>query len=287
MRWLPLLGLIACFPIFQDDSYTVDRVRVLGIRALPAEARPNTAVSYEALVAGPDGEVTEPVEWAWCITPRRAEERTGVTASCGAGEDRQPIGASTVLLADACSRFGPIPPPVQGNEAPRRPADPDPTGGYHLPVHARVDGVEAIGFHRIRCDLAGATRDVFEAYQEEYTDNEHPVLAGVDLPATVEVGESVTLSVRATPDSAESYVLYVPERSVLVDRTETLTAWWYVTDGTLSRSRRELDGHTASTTWTAPNRPGTVHGWVVLRDSRGGSTWSAFTTGVRTPDVTP
>jgi hypothetical protein len=270
------LGLCACFPSFQDQGYLVEHVRILAVRGNPAEARPNTPVQYEALVARPQGEVLEAIAWSWCTTPRTAEERTGVTDRCARGQDLQPIAANTLLLADACSRFGPIAPPVQGNEQPRRPADPDPTGGYHLPVHAQVGKADAFGSHRIHCDLAGATRDIFEAYQEDYQHNLHPAIDALATPQSVRPGQVVSLSVRASEGSAEPFVVYVPERSVLVDRTETLNAWWYVTDGTLSRAQRRLSGGSASTQWTAPKNTATVLGWVVLRDSRGGMDWAPF-----------
>ena len=48
---------------------------------------------------------------------------------------------------------------------------------------------------------------------------------------------------------------------------------WYSSGGTLdteSTGRAGDDPATTSDGWTAPSQAGTVHLWIVLRDSRGG-----------------
>ncbi len=280
MRW-PWLLLVGCVPELPYDGGLVDTPRVLAIRADPAEARPGTPVRYTALVATPDGEGAEPVEWAYCVTPRRAEERTAVSATCLAGEDLEPIGSDAAILADACTRFGPNSPPVEGDEAPRRPSDPDATGGYYLPVRASTAEASAFGAQRVRCDLAGATRDVFDAWQDRYTDNLNPVIDQLDVPMSVAPGTTVDLGVQSS--SAEPYVVYVAERSRLLDRTEDLTAHWFVTGGTLRDGRTPLRDGYASTRWTAPDA-GDVHLWVVLLDDRGGVDWVSTTVRISLED---
>jgi len=200
-----------------------------------------------------------------------------VTASCLEGDDLVDIDAETTVLSDACARFGPNPPPADGDAPALRPADPDPTGGYFLPVRAEVNGVDAFGAQRIRCDLAGATREVFEAFQMDYEANRHPEIVAFTPDRSVSVDEVVDLVVQVSPDSEEAYVVYVPEASTLQEATEELTASWYMTSGTLSRGSEILGGGAATTRWTAPKAPGPVYGWVVVRDSRGGMAWEGFT----------
>jgi len=274
MRWLPVFLLAGCFPEFADQPWLVDGPQILGIRGDPAEARVNEQVFYEALAVSADGEILDAAEWSYCVQPRSADERTGVTASCLEGRDLEPISASTTILSDACSRFGPNPPPVEANESPRRPADPDPSGGYFLPVQAQVEGAEAFGFQRIRCDLAGATRDVFDAFQDGYTDNLHPEIDDSTRDLEVSTGEVVELFLRPTTESAEPYVVYSAEDSRLYDAVEDLTVWWYVTGGRLSHGSRAVTGGEAVSTWSAPDEPAEVYGWMILRDSRGGLTWT-------------
>ena len=270
-----IIWLVACLPTFEDRRGRIEEPRILAVRGDPAEARPGDAMQLEALVVGPDGPSASSITWAYCSEPRSIEERTGVTASCGAGDDLVPIGAATAIPSDACARFGPTPPPVEGDEPPRRPSDPDPTGGYFLPVRASTADAEAFGFLRIRCDLAGATRAIFDAFEDRYLDNRHPTLE-VDAPETLAPGASERIEVRADPADAEPYVVYVAEESALFDEVETLTASLYVTGGALSLTRVELDEAQASVRFTAPGEPGVVHGWVVLVDSRGGMTWDGF-----------
>jgi hypothetical protein len=292
---LVLVGLLAtaCCPSLEEEGYLLTEERILAIRGIPAEARPNTPVRYEVLIAAPDG--TQEVEFrlAYCTEPRSADERTGVSAACLQGQALQAVEVETELLSDACARFGPNTPPTQEGMRPRRPADPDPTGGYYLPVQVtREDNasLQSFGFHRVRCDLAGATRDIFDAYQERYLENRHPQIAALfaqqgsethDLlvdPMRVATGQSVLLAAQARADSFEDFVVYSAEDAKLFDRKERLTLNWYFTSGQLEVSQQSLDPALLETKneWRAPDSAGPVHGWLVLRDDRGGAAWSEF-----------
>lgn len=283
----------ACFPSLEEESYLLTEERILAIRGIPAEARPNTPVRYEVLIAAPDGTQEVELRLAYCTEPRSADERTGVSAACLQGQALQSVEVETELLADACARFGPNTPPSQEGMRPRRPADPDPTGGYYLPIQVqRVENasLQSFGFHRVRCDLAGATRDIFDEYQERYLENRHPQIAALfaqqgsethDLlvePRRVSRGQSVLLVGQARADAFEDFVVYSAEDARLFDRKERLTLNWYVTGGQLERSRQSLDParREAKTEWRAPDSAGPVHGWLVLRDDRGGAAWSEF-----------
>ncbi len=293
------LGVVsACFPSFEDRPWLVKDVRIVAVRGTPAEAEPNALVIFDALIASPSGLSTAAISWAFCMSPRRVEERTGVTAACANGDQLQAITNPAAVLADACARFGPNPPPTSSGEPPLRPADPDPTGGYYLPVRAAItdpstgNEVSAFGFHRIRCDLAGATRPVFEEYQDRYTQNVNPTIgrivviddAGQEQDASagprVAAGTSVTIRVQPGDDAAEPYVVYDVANNLLRDRIEDLTVNWNVSAGELSRGRQTVAGdaevRSLETTWTAPDAAGTSRMWVVLRDARGGSDWMSF-----------
>ncbi|TPV95149.1 MAG: hypothetical protein B7733_11580 [Myxococcales bacterium FL481] len=298
------LGLLAtfacaCFPAFEDRPWLVDEPRVLGIRSTIAELRPSSPVQLEALVAAGDGTSTGPVAWSYCTQPRRVEERTGVTQSCAADQDLAPLDAPAVVPADACARFGPNPPPVEGEGPPRRPADPDGTGGYYLPVRAQAEdpatgaATQAFGAIRIHCDLAGVTREVFDAYQDQYRFNAHPgpvavsddsVPPPLDLqraPLSARPGEPIELFVHVGAETAsENFVVYVPREARLVEQRENLHVSWFVTDGELEHSETRTSNAapetSLSTTWRAPPQPGPVFGWVVVRDTRGGMAWTDF-----------
>ncbi|MBA3393174.1 MAG: hypothetical protein H0T89_11040 [Deltaproteobacteria bacterium] len=293
---LVLLALPACFPEFEDRPYLIAEPTVLAVRGTPAETVPNQQVALEALIATPAGTVDGPLTWAFCLEPRRVEERTSVTAACLTGSQLQPIADPTAvpMLADACSKFGPISPPNQNEgEQPRRPSDPDPTGGFFVPVRAEYQpaagqGARSFGFLRVRCDLAGATRDVFDAYQKGYTNNVNPQVSELLLDGqsvtqlAVTAGATVALALAPGATDREPYLVYSAIESALFDRVEGLTVSWYLTAGTLSRpsqrwSAEELEaGARFETEWEAPSGAATVYGWAILRDDRGGADWRSF-----------
>lgn len=298
----PLLGIVAvlalpsCFPEFEDRPYLLQEPTILAVRSTPAEVVPGRLVSVEALLATPSGELDGPLTWAYCVEPRRVEERTSVTAACLNGSRLETIATPSAvpMLSDACFKFGPISPPTSGDdEQPRRPSDPDPTGGFYVPVRADYQpesgkGARSFGFIRVRCDLAGATRDVFDAYQKGYTDNLNPQVNELLLDnqarneLVVSAGSTVNFSLAPNADDTEPYLVYSSFESALFDRVERLTVSWYVTEGTLSRASQSLTAESLAagarfeTTWEAPSGAGAVYGWAVLRDDRGGVDWRSF-----------
>ncbi len=299
MRLTPLValavGLAACVPEVEDRPWLVEGPRVIGLSASPAEARPGQAVVFSALVADVDGPAEGPVQWAWCTRPRTAGERTGVTESCLRGDDLEVVANPAVVLPDACALFGPNPPPAEGDETPQRPADPDPSGGYFFPVRASATAVDetAFGFVRIRCDLPGVTRAIFEAFEAEYSTNNHPELEGFGVDDEGRSGATrlhvvdtaddptVRLAVRVANDAAERYVVYDGERGRLVPQREQLVARWYVTAGELSRASSPVLGLEADVDWTPPAPGSQAWAWVVVTDDRGGTSWASAEFAIR------
>lgn len=289
-----LLGASACFPEFEDRPYLLDKPTVLAVQSTAAEVVQDQQLALRALVATPSGTVTDPLAWAFCTEPRRVEERTSVTAACLSGDSLEPIADPTAvrMLNDACFRFGPVSPPTEEGEPARRASDPDPTGGYYVPV--RVDyqpsgdsAASSFGFVRVRCDLAGATRDIFDAYQKSYTNNLNPEISDLAVETQVGAGATAELSLLAGATDSEPYVVYSATDAKLYARVETLTVAWYVTAGTLTLPKQILTADELSTgarfetTWQAPTTPGPVYGWVVLRDDRGGVSWRELQITVR------
>lgn len=278
-----------CFPSFDDRPGLVTDTQILAIQATPAEAAPSQTVTYDALVVGPEGRVTMPISWAYCLEARTADERGVATASCSRGEGVQPVALPTVVVADACARFGPNPPPSGESQGLRRPSDPDPTGGYYVPVRAQVVNQRTVGLglQRVRCDLAGATRAIFDAFQARYRANENPAVDPIVAMADGEMlasgalalaGDTVTLRIQAMTTSAEPFVVYNADRGRLDNHTETLTVSWHVTGGAVGTQAMVMAGDnlTAQTTWTLPSTQGQHHAWAVIRDSRRGVTWHGY-----------
>jgi hypothetical protein len=82
---------------------------------------------------------------------------------------------------------------------------------------------------------------------------------------------------------AEWYARFDPLALEIDETREAISVAWYATAGELevARTGRGADdaARTSTNTWTAPEHPGAVTLWIVLRDDRGGVSW-------RTLDVT-
>ncbi len=197
-RWL-LLGCTGCVPALVDPTPLVDGPRVLAVVAEPPEVEPGGTVRMGALVADVDGEVAEPtIEWALCGVPRPLAELGPIDPDCAVADSDalRPAGtgptADLEIPLDACSLFGPNPPPAAAGEEAGRPADPDPTGGYTQPVLAfPVDPAAPLAFGgvRLRCGLPSVTQELAIAWNRDYRNNTRPAvqqwsLGGEPLPGT-------------------------------------------------------------------------------------------------------
>jgi len=300
------LWLGGCKPDIGKPPSLVEGARLLAVRQTPPEVTPGGMASFDALVADPTGTVAATMAWSLCKTPRPPTESNSVSQACIVQPDDDVAMAGPVALAipaDACSLFGPDPPPVT---PPIRPRDPDATGGFYVPVRATAQATDgtnviAFAFERIQCNLANAPGDVARMYNMIYAPNQAPVIADVVLDpegaapaslvaaaaggaaATVAPGAKVTLRLAWAPEAAETYVLYDPSSRTLVSPREALRVSWFATDGELAHDRTGRTGDEVELftddVWTAPAdaAPGrAVHFWVVLRDERGGVDFAAF-----------
>jgi hypothetical protein len=277
-----------CIPSLGPGDSLITSTRILAVRALPAEAVPGTKVAFTALVAGPGGTDDAELSWSFCTAPKPLTEDNVVSNACVTGQGTSalvPAGAGESITAKTpsagCSIFGP-----DVGSMGLRPRDPDTTGGYYQPLLAtlpRTDDV--IELARIHCDLANADAAVATAFTKAYHDNLNPTL----IPLTATLGGS-TVALTAIPASAhvvlqaswpaasaETFAYYDPASQTVTSQREAMQVAWYATGGTLdTESTGRAAGDPATTSddgWTAPGSAGTVHLWVVLRDSRGGVDW--------------
>lgn len=80
---------------------------------------------------------------------------------------------------------------------------------------------------------------------------------------------------------AEPYVSFDLASRGLTDRHEAIRVSWYATAGAFTDDRtgqpeEAFASTTTEDTWTAPSSSQTVTIWVVIRDSRGGTSWKAY-----------
>lgn len=245
------LALAACAPELDDPASRVTARRVLAVRFEPAEGPPGATVRAVALVADPAGVVDDvPARWSWCDARPSLAELAPAAPRClrdglwqrVAGEGPR---VETALPEDACRRFGPDPPDLEGG-ADARPLDPDITGGYAVPLRVAVGDAAALAFARVRCNLAGVTREQSVAWARRYRPNENPAFESLERldGAVTPLGDGATLAVapgavvplRArwpecadeTPcGGAERYARFDPVTRAIVTRREaTPPARW-------------------------------------------------------------
>ncbi len=291
-----------CRPDLGERDSLVEAPRILAVRGEPAEARPGDTVTYTALVASPDGSAITTLRWATCVTPKPLAEPSIVAAAClgddgvEPGSDPGDAGdvATLALPADACSLFGPEPPPGG-----YRPRDPDPTGGYYVPIRASLGapgtsdtrGADAaFQLERVGCSLGDAPVELARTFARTYVANLNPASPSVVLSregAVVAEGGAVAraaaleIAVAWRAEDAETYVYFDRPSQTLTTKREWMRVSWFASAGSFAvdhagaDERAEGDGATTlSNAWMAPVSAGPVHFWVVLRDARGGVAWT-------------
>jgi hypothetical protein len=183
-----VLAAVGCKPELEGRRSLVAASRVLGVRSLPASAKPSEAVSYDALFVNADGLADpEPLDWALCTARKPLTESGAVSTKCLKREASsiQGLGTGGMAMAsvpsDACARFGPTPPTPEAGEPAPRPVDPDTTGGFYQPVRVVFadDGGNdqySIGVTRLACGLGGATQEQAADFTRRSQPNENPAL---------------------------------------------------------------------------------------------------------------
>jgi hypothetical protein len=288
------LSLAACQPAFERRASQVDGPRFLAVRAEPAEAAAGATVALTALLVDESGPVLGPApSWAFCLANRPAADDNTVADACL--DDGSPalrplaagpgaLEAAGALPLEGCQVFGSEPPPPGPGEPPVRPQDPDASGGYYQPVRVEWPGGGRVAFGQVRlaCALPSAPAAVVQDFRARYQRNQNPRLLGLRGAATVAPGERVALTAEWASDAAEQYVSYDLARVALADRAEVLRLSWFATLGALEADASgPLEGTEAAVGWRAPDAPGTVHLWAVLRDDRGGMDWRHLALEVR------
>ncbi|HEY6461526.1 MAG TPA: hypothetical protein VIY73_15270, partial [Polyangiaceae bacterium] len=181
--------------------------------------------------------------------------------------------------SDGCSLFGP-----DTSSTAFRPRDPDATGGFYQPLLALLPGDDpAVELARIHCDLPDADATAASAFAAAYQVNQNPTLlpltatqdgAPADLASPVAAGTRLVLEAAWPASSAETFAYFDPGTQSVYGQRESMQVAWYTSAGALdTESTGRASGDMTTTSddgWLTPSAAGTVHLWVVLRDSRGG-----------------
>lgn len=275
--------------------WKIQEPRILAVRTVPAEARPNQAVRREVLAVDAQGQRLQfPPEYFRCERPKLLGERTSVGQACLQGHGLVPILADGPVDPMGCKRFGPTPDPPEDEEALLpRPTPPDLSGGYYSPEFLRLSGpnLQLSAFFRIRtrCDLLGATREIFDAFEAQYAPNRPPDLSLAQLGPPVQkvedrwelplpVGVPTKLSLQVAAVESEAYAIYRIPLNRIDPARETLTLRWFASGASLARSEErkdsiELDRGTPFENEVTLESEGRATLWLVLQDDRGGTSW--------------
>jgi len=280
---------VTCVPALGPGDSLITSTRILAVRADPAEAVPGTKVTFTSFVAGPGGTVTNAgIDWSFCTAPKPLTEDNVVSNVCLGSSSLVAAGVGPTAMAatpsNGCSVFGP-----DVGSAGLRPRDPDGTGGYYQPLRADLTGSDTdFELARIHCDLANADAAAATAFAAAYTLNLNPQLlpltatqAGTPVALTaIPPGARITLEASWPGASAETFAFFDPVSQTVTSQRESMQVAWYSSGGALdteSTGRASDDPATTSDDgWDAPGAAGTVHLWIVLRDSRGGVDFAEY-----------
>jgi len=283
---IPLLLLFSCGSADLSQSYELDRLRILGVQATPAEPQPGEVTTMTSLVYVPEGETLSGVIWFACL-PDAASTSFGCEIDESAfdalsGFEDEKLSEEELaamykkLVAAGFVGFEPDIPPI-----------------WIPPVDA-LDGLDDIakqeGLSAVinitaipeGADEASNQDEVELAYKRipvslSPTPNQNPELTDwlVDGVAHTGVllaqpGQTYALQPTVPDDAIESYS-YINSDGESETRTEEPFLLWYLEGGTFDQSF-SLYPYT-EVEWTAPDTAFSGVIIAVMRDRRGGMDW--------------
>lgn len=277
-----MILLVGCASTLGDPTPYVTEGRVLAVQLDPAEAEEGEPFTLRALYADETGALPDAdVSWAFCTARKPLSEAGPVASSC-LDADSDDLGAiasglevTATVPDDACSLFGPNPPPADEGGVAGRPVDPDVSGGFYQPIVGFDAAVPTLAAARVRCGIANVSQDDYVRWNLAYHDNANPEVSAftvdgeaIEENTTVAPGAQVALSAGwpecpvtsacgdavcsgdetvetcaedcETPSGcggAETYALWDAEAKTLSTVRETLSVSWFATGGAFAEAR--------------------------------------------------
>ena len=292
--------LMGCVGNELSRAWLVDRTRILGVQAEPAEAAPGDRVEFRSLSVDPAAGGISTVSWLGCLIEDSSD-------SYGCSPDFERIEELLAIDVDS------LPPQQQlqwfqdlqaagvlGFEPDLPPSLNVPEDllddlseekmlegkNYILTITALPEGLEFEDPEALTDEAVGEVALKRLPVSVAETPNHNPVITAVLLENEHELLDGDTLTLRhgqtylfeplLSEDSIEDYV-YINSDGEREERTEEPYFSYYLTGGFFDQSIALypfLDFE-----WTAPVDPpeDPVQMWMVVRDRRGGMTWSSLT----------
>lgn len=276
--WLCLLLGVGCQQIDLAEEWRLDRLRLLAIRAEPAEPAPGELVTFSSLRHVPEGADWTAI-WLGCVYG--AEQGCDIDPTLFERFDE----LEGMTPAEQLAFFEEL------RDAGLLGVEPALPPSWLVPGDA-LDGLteaEALEGVSATIQVTLATEADTELVLRRVpvsraaTPNTNPDVAsfsidgnalGAGVPVRLERGVSYELEVAVA--ALEAYT-YVTTDGVTEERTEELEWRWYATVGELGGfgppDFGEDDTSRAETSWTAPDAAGPFTLHAVARDGRGGMGW--------------
>lgn len=266
---LPLVLTTGCTTIELSQDWQLDRLRILAVRAIPAEPQPGEQTTFESLLYVPPELTLEGAIWFACL-PESADD-----FGCEIDSELDPETATLEELLEAgFIGFEPAFPPTW---------TPPPEALDGLTDAEAEEGLSAIVNVTALPEGAEDDSDLELAYKRvpvsrATTPNHNPELTGLLVDGALlegdtliaEAGSTHTLEIVLADDAIETYT-YTFDDGSTEDRTEEPYVTWYTEEGSFDQTfalAPYLDVE-----WTAPDTPGEVLLLATLRDRRGGMAW--------------
>lgn len=267
-------------------EWLVDRARILGIRAVPAEIQPGQRAEFEALIAqAPDDD--EDLVRFWIACPE--DEGGCATGELGDIDLKNPDPAQLAKLGFIGVELGFPGEPKPAYTAPADLLD-------DIEPEDRLEGVnvtaQLTAFPASRLEKKTAPDEIdFNEVEsgfkrlvvsEARTPNDNPVLVGIRLTDasdstsgdTVEVPAGATVELTLDVEEAATIVTYefVNSSGEVEERVEEPYVTWFATGGEVLEPFNLWPFFMSE--WTAPSETGVEGTWyAVVRDRRGGMAW--------------
>jgi hypothetical protein len=282
---LAALGAMGCLTAELSSSWTIDRLRVLAVRAEPPEPAPGDTITFEALIVSPDAPL-ELVLWLACpadiagvlgceLDPAVLDQIAGLDPEDLTPEEFAELYAE--LQAAGLMGAEPWLPPswtvpddiLDGlTEAERNEGLTLFVQVSAIPEGAAGDADVELAYKRVPISEA-ATPNHNPGIDHLLVDG-HAVLPGVTLE--LDRGHVYAIEPVLAADAIESY-RYLTEAGDWEDRVEEPYFSIFVEDGELDASNTLYPW--SDFAWTTPAAPDATEQrlWIVVQDRRGGMGW--------------
>ena len=266
--------LFGCAEEQLSQQWQLDRTRVLAAKAEPAEARPGDTVQFQSLVFSPDP--VEGVIWFACLPENSNGFGCNIDTELISGMDNPEDFDISQLIEAGFAGFEP--------QFPASWTVPT-TALDGLSEEAKQEGVSALTTLSVLLENASDESDVSLAFKrfpisESTTPNHNPEILNIEVDETAYgsndvfqaiAGDSYTLNPILSEESIETYT-FITRDGIAEERIEEPYFLWFTEGGNFGQYFSLYPYN--SVTWTAPTTDFQGRIITIMRDRRGGISWS-------------